>query len=363
MTRGQTSEVSQREQETALPIARMFLPTASAVTLQRVGGGLSGAAVFACLADGESFALKRWPAGTSAGRVDEVHEVLQQSRRTFPLVPELVRSPLGTTRLGWESYHYELTHWLPGEPYGTEGMERGDAQPQPVVVPAGNPHDVLAAVEAGAEAIADFHESVRRFGSGCAPAPAVLRRLGRIEQLRAELPLALARQQVLTGPLRAAADWLRCEGERRLARSRQMLSQHACELVQTQVVLRDIHREHVLFCDRRVSGLVDFDALGRDTVATDLARWLSGFIEPGGDPSAIYRAAEAGYTRVLPLSACEQWLVRVIGEVSDVISLANWVVWMALEQRDFSAAEDLVHRRVTELLRRMLADTVILDAT
>ena len=168
---------------------------------------------------------------------------------------------------------------------------------------------------------------------------------------------------MLTGPLRTAADWLRCDGERRLACSHQLLSQHACELVQTQVVLRDVHREHVLFTAQRVSGLVDFDALGRDTVATDLARWLSGFIEPGRDPNAIFRAAEVGYTRVLPLSACEQRLVRVIGEVSDVISLANWVAWVALGQRDFSASEELVHRRVAELLRRMLADTVNWDAT
>ena len=363
MTPGPTAEVNQREQATARQIASMFLPAAGALTLQRIGGGLSGAAVFACQVDGESYALKRWPAGTSAARVDEVHEVLQQSRRTFPLVPELVRSPLGTTRLGWESYHYELTRWLPGAPYGVEGGSGGIVQSVPHMASSADAPDWLAAVEAGAEAIADFHESVRRFGSGCAPAPAVLRRLGRIEQLRAELPLALARQQVLTEPLRTAADWLRCDGERRLARSHQLLSQHACELVQTQVVLRDVHREHVLFTAQRVSGLVDFDALGRDTVATDLARWLSGFIEPGRDPNAIFRAAEVGYTRVLPLSACEQRLVRVIGEVSDVISLANWVVWVALGQRDFSASEELVHRRVAELLRRMLADTVNWDAT
>ncbi len=348
------TQTMQEEWATAQQIARMFLPAAGVVSLQRIGGGLSGAAVFACQADDESYALKRWPAGTTATRVDEVHEVLLQSRRTLSIVPELIRSPLGATRLGWESSHYELTRWMPGEPMG--GGHRWDGAHD-------DPAEVLSAVAAGAEAIAQFHESVRRFGSGCAPAPAVLRRLGRIEQLQKELPQALVRRERLTGPLRAAADWLRSEGQQRLTCSYDRLGQRACDLVSSQVVLRDVHREHVLFCERRVSGLVDFDALGCDTVATDIARWLSGFVVPGLELSAVWDAALTGYMQVLPLSGCEQDLVRVISEVSDVISLANWVVWIALEQRDFSASPDLVDRRVTELLRRMLAYTDIKGAT
>jgi Ser/Thr protein kinase RdoA (MazF antagonist) len=358
MTSGRSSGAARQEAETARQIAGMFLPYARSLALRRIGGGLSGAAVFACQADGASYALKRWPAGTSAMRVDEVHEVLQQSLRTFPLVPQLIRSPLGATRLGWESYHYELTCWMPGEPYTVAG-EPTAGYGTIAGVSASKDEDLLAAVAAGAEAIARFHESVRRFGSGCAPAPAVLRRLGRIEQLRSELPLAVARRETLSGPLRAAADWLHREGLRRLERDYQVLSQHACELTPTQVVLRDVHREHVLFCNGQVSGLVDFDALGRDTVATDLARWLSEFMQPGLDASAVYQAALAGYADVLPLSGCEQRLIRVICGVSDAISLGNWVTWVALEQRDFSVARDLVDRRVADLMRRMLADTVI----
>src|SRR5690606_16126449 len=133
---------------------------ARSVSLQRIGGGLSGAAVFACQADDETFALKRWPGGTTAMRVDEVHEVMQQSRRTFPLVPKLVRSPLGTTRLGWESFQYELTCWMPGEPFGGDGEARGGGIAEGAAT-AGEHRDLLAAVEAGAEAIAGFHESVR----------------------------------------------------------------------------------------------------------------------------------------------------------------------------------------------------------
>lgn len=362
MTAGPFPDAAQQEAETARQIARMFLPFASSISLRRIGGGLSGAAVFACQADGEHYALKRWPEGTSALRVDEVHDVLQQARRTLPLVPQLIRSPLGATRLGWESCHYELTGWIPGEPYQGVGEAGGESSVARGAA-TNEPEELLAAVAAGAEAIARFHESTQRFGSGCAPAPAVLRRLGRIEQLRTELPQALDRRERLVGPLRAAADWLRSEGLQRLERDYQTLGRHACELTPTQVVLRDVHREHVLFSERRVSGLVDFDALGRDTVATDVARWLSGFLQPGVDASAVWQAALSGYTEVLPLSGCEQRLVGVICGVSDAISLANWVTWVALEQRDFSHAEDLVNRRVADLMRRMLADTDIWEAT
>ncbi len=329
--------------ETARRIASMFLPGADSLSLRRVGGGLSGAAVFSCQADEQVFALKRWPAGTSAVRVDEVHEVMIESKRSCSLVPELVRSPLGTTRLGWESYHYELASWMPGE----SARPDGDFQA------------TLAAVQAGAEAIARFHDSVRRWGIACAPAPAILRRLGRIEQVRAELPLALSRCDQLSGTLRTAADWLRCQGDGSLNAAAGSLGRWAGEMVPTQIVLRDGHREHLLCAAGQASGLVDFDAVARDSTATDLARWVSDFLEPGVDRQAIWDAAQTGYRRMLAISPCELELAGAISDASGVILLANWVIWIALKQRNFSGCYDLVDRRVGELMRRMVPDRIV----
>lgn len=352
MSRFDALDAESDDAETAGRIARLFLSAAGSMSVQRVAGGLSGAAVFACQAEDRKYALKRWPAGTSAARVDEVHEVMLQSRRQLALVPELVRSPLGTTRLARDGYHYELTSWMPGSPFGDD-----DVSVSGFPVLAKSAHDfqaTLAAVAAGAEAIASFHDSVRRWGSVSAPAPAILRRLKRIEQLRTELPLALSHCERLSPTLRTAADWLRSEGVRGLHTAGAMLGRWAGERIPTQIVLRDVHREHILFSAGQPSGLVDFDAVGRDTVATDIARWVSGFVESGTDPRPLWDAAGAGYRRVLPFSACERELAGAISQSSGVILLANWVVWMALEQRDFSGCSDLVDRRVAELMGRMV---------
>jgi Ser/Thr protein kinase RdoA (MazF antagonist) len=345
------SDCAQVDLATAQQIAEIFLPGEPSLSLRRLGGGLSGAAVFACQTEQRCYALKRWPAGTSAARVDEVHEVMMESRRTLPLVPELVRCPLESTRLGWESYYYELATWMIGQPLA-DGIAPAPADMQPI----------LSAVQAGAEAIAGFHDSVRRWGSACAPAPAVLRRLGRIEQLRAELPQAIQRAEGLSPTLLAAANWLRRDGLGRLEAAAAMLGRWASTMVPNQIVLRDVHREHVLFAHGRVSGLIDFDAIGRDTVATDLARWVSGFLSPELDPEPMWSAAEAGYQRMRTISSAELELARAISGGSGVISLANWVVWVALKQRDFSGCYDLVDRRVGELLRRMGTDRIVSDA-
>jgi len=349
-------------------IASLFFGHADGVVLHRVAGGLSGSVVYRCERLGESFALKRWPEGTPARRVDEVHAVITQARRSLGVVPELRTSTLASTRLSYDGFHYEMATWMPGEP-----LEDAPPDPTPQIVipgfddsdslpaetrPPQSPRRILAAVEAGGEAIARFHDSVHRFGQQSAPPPAVLRRLGRIEKLKSELPEAIRRRETLSPTLRAAADWLDREGARRLAAAHETLGQWAGRMVPCQMVLRDVHRGHILFRDAAVSGVVDFDAVGHDTIAADLARWASGFCDPGVDPSEVLDAAVAGYRRLGHVSACQRDLAEAISKASWVILMANWVVWSSLGQRNFSECKGLVDRRVSDLMRRMGAGAV-----
>jgi hypothetical protein len=307
--------------------------------------------------------MKRWPAGTTARRVDEVHAVIAQARRSLGIVPELRTSTLASTRLSYDGFHYELATWMPGEP-----IEDAPAEPTAGIVipgfdaeeanladttPSQSPRRMLAAVEAGGEAIARFHDSVHRFGQQNAPPPAVLRRLGRIEKLKSELPEAIRRRETLSPTLRAAAEWLDREGTRRLAAAHETLGQWAGRMVPCQMVLRDVHRGHILFRDAAVSGVVDFDAVGHDAVGVDLARWASGFCAPQVDPSEVLDAAVTGYRRLGHVSACQRDLAEAISKASWVILIANWVVWSSLGQRNFSECKDLVDRRVSDLMRRM----------
>lgn len=338
---------------------------AGSATIQSVRGGLSGSAVFVCEVAGRKFAMKRWPSGTAPRRIDEVHDVMTQARQSLAIVPELVQSSLASTRVGYEGFQYELVTWLDGEAIAESPDESQLAislTSDDAIGTAGPSRRILAAVEAGGEAIARFHDSVRRLSGPMTPAPSVLRRLGRIEQLRVELPQALKRADALSPVLRGAAKWLDREAACRLDTAHRVLGQWVGRMVPTQMVLRDVHRQHILFRDFAVTGLVDFDAVGIDTVATDLARWVSDFAEKPADLAVLMDSAVTGYQRFAPISACESELASAISEASAIILLANWVVWSTLDQQNFSGCIDLVDRRVVELLRRMSATGTMASA-
>ena len=56
------------------------------------------------------------------------------------------------------------------------------------------------------------------------------------------------------------------------------LEQSADRIIRVQPCLRDARPEHFLFEGDRLSGLVDYGAMGVDSVAGDLARlWASGW--------------------------------------------------------------------------------------
>lgn len=356
------TEQSAVDLQTIRHVLSVFVPMAGSATIRCVRGGLSGSAVFQCEVAGRKFAMKRWPSGTLARRIDEVHDMLALSRRSLAIVPELVQSSLASTRVGYEGFHYELVAWMDGAAVADSAEDLQPAislTPDDAVGSAGPSRRILAAVEAGGEAIARFHDSVRRIGGPMTPAPSVLRRLGRIEQLRVELPQAIKRAETLSPALplspvlRGAAKWLQRESANRLDAAHHVLGQWVGRIVPTQMVLRDVHRQHILFREAAVTGLVDFDAVGVDTVATDLARWVADFAEKPADFPVLVDAAVVGYQRFAPISACESDLASAICEASAIILLANWVVWMSLGQQNFSGCNDLVDRRVSELLRRM----------
>jgi Ser/Thr protein kinase RdoA (MazF antagonist) len=312
--------------------------------------------VYRCDVDGRGYALKRWPEGTAAARVDEVHDVLRRARKRLSLVPELVPSLFGSTRLSWDSGHFELASWVPGVAVGDDGEDRAT---------------IVDAVRRGAAAIGAFHEATRCWGEVESLPPAVLRRLGRIAELQRRLPEALERGQSPTPMIAMAAEWLRRHGNVRLKEAAARLEPWAARMVPVQVVLRDIHPQHILFLEGVVSGIVDFDALGKDAIATDLARWVGGFLgdcgrglvvlggdsEPSEDSQSLWEAAVSGYSAVRSVPQSVVDLAVDIAEASWVILLANWVVWAHLGERDFSGLWPVVDRRVREIMLKMEAGT------
>jgi Ser/Thr protein kinase RdoA (MazF antagonist) len=99
-----------------------------------------------------------------------------------------------------------------------------------------------------------------------------------------------------------------------------------------QPCIRDARPDHFLFEGNRLSGLVDFGAMGRETVAADLARLLAESI--GGDRVARARALEA-YEAVRPLDGAEARAITTFVHANALLGPARWIRWHFLESRQF----------------------------
>jgi Ser/Thr protein kinase RdoA (MazF antagonist) len=119
--------------------------------------------------------------------------------------------------------------------------------------------------------------------------------------------------------------------------------------VTQQYCLRDIWHDHVLFTDDVVTGVVDFDAVGMDSVSTDLARLVGSLI---GDDPVRWEAAIAAYAELRSLNENERQLISVIDRANVVLTGLQWLSWLYIERRPFGA-KSRVRQRITAIHERL----------
>jgi homoserine kinase type II len=133
------------------------------------------------------------------------------------------------------------------------------------------------------------------------------------------------------GPREHALRWIKLA--RSLARDvENRLRSAVTRVAFLQPCLRDARPEHFLFEGERLSGLVDFGAMGVETVAADLARLIGEWLE--GDSSAR-RDALAAYEAVSPLDPSESALIEVFEYSSALLIGERWARWHYRENRWF----------------------------
>ena len=338
-------------------IRREVLEPLGTLSVDPLPPGMSGASVFCCrLASGQLRILKRWPRGVSAHRLIEVAHVVRCAREHgCQLSPRV--DLIGTNN---ESYRqvddlcWQLMEWMPGQPLTIDCP--------------------LSQIESGAAAISAFHQSVAGLAVLRQPAPAVIARLHRAEELTTKL------SQISTnGAMRATGGhrWL-CERlvadalfqahqlvvwkwPEVIARIRSSLASYSAQPVCTQWVLRDVHRENALFLEGQPSGLIDFDALRIDTPWTDLARWTGSFLGGPHQPSEIWDAALAGFSRHHSLEKSREMefgrrFAKDLAFATNWIALANWLEWLVIEQRAFAASPEVIAERIDGLRRAAVTE-------
>lgn len=334
---------------------RSLLNERGIVNVSAAPSGMSGARVFRCHdRSGSVFAVKRWPAGTAAKRVDEVHSVTEFARQSGckmipPLIPwhDLSQGEFTSAKMRFtiDRHHWDAMPWMPG---------------------ASLPIDCdLEQVSAGVATIAAFHAAVSELGSQIQPAPAVRSRLNRLVELDRLIPNmtsdAMVSREIarLDPPLASALNEglqllkLQWHPARQFIES--SLRPFSTRNLPTQYVLRDVHRGHILFDSGQVTGLIDFDAIRIDTPLMDLARWAGDFVIEREDIDSVWEAIlaglpqnwaflDSGETHPLPL-------LRTLHAANVWISLANWVDWVILQRRTFAIGPDRVAARVQQLVQ------------
>jgi Ser/Thr protein kinase RdoA (MazF antagonist) len=279
------------------------------------GGGYSGARLWRFRAAPGQLVLRAWPAhGPGRAHLEKVHRWLFLTA-DLGFVPVPFRDRVGESLQDWQGSLWEVTPWLAGF---------ADLSCPPKIE-----HLRLAFT-----GLAAFHERLVT------------------EQVYDSSPGLRNRRDTLASLVRGEFDMLESAMERArpnslakadvnswLALARRLgpmlldpLEQAAARIVPVQPCLRDARPEHFLFEGDRLGGLVDYGAMGIDSVAADLARLLGEW--SGGDPAARREALDS-YERVRPLDPAEAGLIRVFESATALLIGERWVRWKFIEGRHF----------------------------
>jgi len=294
-------------------------------------GGLSGAMFWRVATSGQLVGLRRWPKEhPTADRLIEIHGLLKHlSQADIDSVPVPRAMDNGATYLRQSGYLWELSPWMPGEADDSE-------QPN------------SARLAAAMTALAQLHLAASSYSPGKpidAPTPSV--GLGRRQQALDQLQQGELQQvrSVVSASSPGALREIAAELVEVIAR---VLDQVAADArswsnvaLPQQWCLRDVWKDHILFQQDRVSGIVDFGAVGVESVAGDLARLLGSLVS---DEPTLWKAGMEVYEKSRPLTADERSAVGLFDSTGLVLSAANWLRWLFLGQRKFADTPGVLAR-------------------
>jgi homoserine kinase type II len=299
-------------------------------------GGLSGARLWRYRSPEGLLVLRVWPPhGPGRDHLERIHGWLSRAAG-LGIIPLPIPDRTGQTLQERHGQFWEVTPWMTG---GADLSRPPSA----------------ARLRSALTALAAFHQRLaadRRPGTS----PGLGDRFRAVAQLlqggfdTIERAIRRERRPDADACRGAAMRWAALA--RRVApRLRDPLREAAGRVVPLQPCLRDARPEHFLFEGDRLSGLVDFGAMGIDCVAGDLARLLGEWLD--GDAAARAEALDA-YERVRPLETAEAGLIDAFEMSSALLIGEHWIRWHYLEDRrfdDLRAVEQGIVRGLERLER------------
>jgi homoserine kinase type II len=277
-------------------------------------GGLSGSRLWRYQAELGLVAARAWPTdGPALPVLEQIHDWLVAAS-ALEFVPVPLRCSDGRTIVARGEHLWEVVPWKPGKP----AIDRPPTADQ---------------VREGFAALAEFHRALE-FQQSVGVSPGLVVRLRELEWWQGTgfgqvATFVASRPHDRNAPL--ALRW--AELARSVApRVKEVMVSMKDVQVRRQPCLRDARPEHLLFEGDRVVGLVDFGAMGEETVSSDLARLASEWLAAD---LALRDEGLAAYRRVRPLDNEELALQGVFEESADLLAGGHWVRWHFLDRRIF----------------------------
>ena len=308
----------------------VFHPTRPPTALGSAGG-LSGSELWKVESALGLLMVRAWPTdGPDPSTLGRIHRRLNRACR-WTILPIPIPNRMGTTWVEAQGRLWELTPFLPGA---------ADLGRPPTDAHLGSMFRTLAA----------FHNEL---GSEIlrGPSPGLVARRDEVGRLiggefdRFQTALERRSDDPRT---QLASSWL---GQARRIAPRLVapLRLAAVRSLTLQPCIRDVRPDHFLFEGDILTGLVDFGAMGIDTVATDLARLLG---ETVGRSRGSRRIAFEAYEAVRPITEGDRAILDHFEAANALLGGARWVRGHFIDHRRFPDS-DAVAQGLNRALARL----------
>ncbi len=312
-------------------------------------GGLSGAELFVFDSAAGSLVVRAMPAnGPSFDYYQYVHECLGELRGLRFIAQPIPAIDGRTLQVDDDGRIWVIEPRLEGSP------ERANPPAE-------------ARVRYAFAAIALVHQRWRR-RSTRAPSPGLETRIRTLEywgsrgfaELDQSLLDAITSEEISAFPHRSgvrqevdlARVWMRI-ARQTIDAAADRVRPASLGVARLQPCMRDLRPEHFLFTGDLTTGLVDYGAIGVDSVAADLARLLGEWLAPD-DPLRL--DALDAYRSGVHLEDADYALIEPFEIAGDLLQAGDWAKMRFLERRTFADADSVkqgLERGIARLLRRI----------
>ncbi len=297
-------------------IQQFSLSSNSNRTFEEVTAGFSGAKIVRVSADGEVYALRGWPIPSlPKQRIQELHRYLSFLKsHGLPVSVPYTCLQNHESLIQNNGFLWQVEPWLAGTPRDRTSLTANERQSMM--------HTLAKVHLYSAQYIASSSGS-EWFETRISTVPAIGERLALIEKWnisrihRYRNALAFAPSELRDLCNSVLEQYQRNSPD--IASELHQISNATCPLFPCW---RDLWRDHLLFENDKVTGLIDASATRLDHVGTDISRLLGSFFE---DDKEQWQFALDDYSEVRQLSATDLAVINALDRSSVLLSGMTWV--------------------------------------